>query len=183
MGKKNPKGVQEARGTKEPKKKGGKKALLVLPVAALIAIVAAMQGCAEDISEALKIFSGGGASGKTQDSTDNPDDKADNPSKEENDKPTPTPAKEEGDTQGAQENKAVQITVSGRQVVINNEEIAYTEDDLTGLSAAVKEKLSGLISDEKTTYLNDLDGDYNVTEAVRRVLEELGITPVEKRPR
>lgn len=167
--------------SKNGQKKGsGKKALVALPLAAILAVVAWMQGCVGDIADAIGVFSGGGASGPTAEADAQNDNKTEDPSKENQDA-TPTPAKDQNDEQGSQENKDIRITVEGTKVMIGGTEVAFDSNDLSSLTAALTTKLSELIADDKTVYLIDQSGDYNVSEEVRKVLNGLGITPVEQK--
>lgn len=171
---------EELMSRNKQKKGGAKKTLLALPIAALVAVVAWMQGCVGDISDALGVFSGGGASGPTADADGENDNRTENPEKENKDL-TPTPAEENKDGEGNQAGKDIQIVVNGTDVKIDGVTIPYDANNPVSFSGAVSSKLSELIADDREVYLNDQNGDYNVTEEIRKVLTALGITPAEQK--
>ena len=168
------------------KKKKGFLAVLLIPVALLVGWI---QACNGNIRDALSVLSGGGAAGEVSQSNNEAtkattaaptaavaptDEITPEPTKEA----TPEPTKEpEGNV------NRITLRVNGKNVFLNEEKIAEGSDFASD-SAVGTEKVSTALlkiyTDQTEVFLDYERGDYYVTEAVRKMLSDLAITPVEK---
>jgi len=158
-------------------KKGSKKGLLVLPLAVVLGVVSYMQGCVGQITDAVGIFSGGGASGITSNSDGQNDNKPTNPATETQDTVTPAPTEEA--QQGSEQQKNIVIVVDGRNVTFNGEAVAYDQENLTTLTSVLTERLQSLYQDGMEVVVSNQSGDVNVNAVVTEVLSKLAITPTD----
>lgn len=160
-------------------KKGSKKGLLVLPLAVVLGVVSYMQGCVGQITDAVGIFSGGGASGITSNSDGQNDNKPTDPATETQDTVTPAPTEEA--QQGSEQQKNIVIVVDGRNVTVDGKAIdGYDQDNLNTLSSTLTTLLQETYQDGMEVVVSNQSGDVNVNAVVNEVLSKLAITPTEQ---